>query len=144
MSALLEKKWYVIKTVTGQENKIKNHIETETNRLGYADYVEEVLVPTEKVVQVRNGKKITKDRVHMPGYVMVKVHLAGEVLHIIKSIPGVVGFLSETKGGDPLPLRKSDVSRMLGQVDELAETVEALPIPFEVGETVKLIDGPFN
>ena len=76
MSGLIEKKWYVIKTVTGQENKIKNYIENETSRLGYADYVEEVLVPTEKVVQVRNGKKITKDRVHMPGYVMVKVHLA--------------------------------------------------------------------
>ncbi|ASF42611.1 MULTISPECIES: transcription termination/antitermination protein NusG [Capnocytophaga] len=144
MSGLIEKKWYVIKTVTGQENKIKNYIENETSRLGYADYVEEVLVPTEKVVQVRNGKKITKDRVHMPGYVMVKVHLAGEVVHIIKSIPGVVGFLSETKGGDPLPLRKADVNRMLGQVDELAETVETVAIPFEVGEMVKLIDGPFN
>ena len=71
MSGLIEKKWYVIKTVTGQENKIKNYIENETSRLGYADYVEEVLVPTEKVVQVRNGKKITKDSVHMPGYVMV-------------------------------------------------------------------------
>ena len=128
MSGLIEKKWYVIKTVTGQENKIKNYIENETSRLGYADYVEEVLVPTEKVVQVRNGKKITKDRVHMPGYVMVKVHLAGEVVHIIKSIPGVVGFLSETKGGDPLPVR----------------TVETVAIPFEVGEMVKLIDGPFN
>ena len=144
MSGLIEKKWYVIKTVTGQENKIKNYIENETSRLGYSDYVEEVLVPTEKVVQVRNGKKTTKDRVHMPGYVMVKVHLAGEVVHIIKSIPGVVGFLSETKGGDPLPLRKADVSRMLGQVDELAETVETVAIPFEVGEMVKLIDGPFN
>ena len=144
MSGLLEKKCYVIKTVTGQENKIKNYIETESSRLGYADYVEEVLVPTEKVVQVRNGKKIMKDRVHMPGYVMVKAHLAGEVVHIIKSIPGVVGFLSETKGGDPLPLRKSDVSRMLGQVDELSETVETVAIPYEVGEMVKLIEGPFN
>ena len=144
MSGLLEKKWYVIKTVTGQENKIKNYVETESARLGYADYVEEVLVPTEHVVQVRNGKNTTTDRVHMPGYVMVKAHLAGEVVHIIKSIPGVVGFLSETKGGDPLPLRKADVNRMLGQVDELSETVETVAIPFEVGEVVKLIEGPFN
>lgn len=144
MSGVLEKKWYVVKAVTGQENKVKNYIENETSRLGYADYVEEVLVPTEKVVQIRNGKRINKEKVHMPGYVMIKASLAGEVVHIIKSIPGVVGFLSETKGGDPLPLRKSDVNRMLGQVDELAENVEAVAIPFIVGETVKVVDGPFN
>lgn len=144
MSGVLEKKWYVVKAVTGQENKVKNYIENETSRLGYADYVEEVLVPTEKVVQIRNGKKINKEKVHMPGYVMVKANLAGEVIHIIKSIPGVVGFLSETKGGDPLPLRKSDVNRMLGQVDELSENVEAMAIPFEEGETIRVIDGPFN
>lgn len=144
MSGVLEKKWYVVKAVTGQENKVKSYIENETSRLGYADYVEEVLVPTEKVVQIRNGKKINKEKVHMPGYVMVKANLAGEVIHIIKSIPGVVGFLSETKGGDPLPLRKSDVNRMLGQVDELLENVEVLAIPFEVGETVRVVDGPFN
>lgn len=144
MSGLLEKKWYVVKTVTGQENKIKNYIENESSRLGYADYIEEVLVPTEKVVQIRNGKKISKEKVHMPGYVMVKADLAGEVTHIIKSIPGVVGFLSETKGGEPLPLRKSDVNRMLGQVDEISENTEVTPIPYELGETVKVIDGPFN
>ncbi|ATA72312.1 MULTISPECIES: transcription termination/antitermination protein NusG [Capnocytophaga] len=144
MSGILEKKWYVVKAVTGQENKVKNYIENETTRLGYADYVEEVLVPTEKVVQIRNGKKINKEKVHMPGYVMVKANLAGEVIHIIKSIPGVVSFLSETKGGDPLPLRKSDVNRMLGQVDDLAENVEAVAIPYTVGETIKVIDGPFN
>lgn len=144
MSGVLEKKWYVVKAVTGQENKVKNYIENETSRLGYADYVEEVLVPTEKVVQIRNGKRINKEKVHMPGYVMIKASLAGEVVHIIKSIPGVVGFLSETKGGDPLPLRKSDVNRMLGQVDELAENVKAVAIPFIVGETVKVVDGPFN
>ncbi|MDO5105611.1 transcription termination/antitermination protein NusG [Capnocytophaga sp.] len=144
MSGVLEKKWYVVKAVTGQENKVKNYIENETSRLGYADYVEEVLVPTEKVVQIRNGKKVNKEKVHMPGYVMVKANLGGEVIHIIKSIPGVVGFLSEVKGGDPLPLRKSDVNRMLGQVDELAENVETVAIPFEIGETVRVVDGPFN
>lgn len=144
MSGILEKKWYVVKAVTGQENKIKNYIANETTRLGYADYVDEILVPTEKVVQIRNGKKINKEKVHMPGYVMVKANLAGEVIHIIKSIPGVIGFLSETKGGDPLPLRRSDVNRMLGQVDDLSENVEVVAIPYEVGETIKVVDGPFN
>lgn len=141
---VLEKKWYVIRAVSGQENKVKNYIETEIARLGYSDYVEEVLVPTEKVPQVRNGKKINKEKVFFPGYVMVKANLSGEVVHIIKSISGVMGFLGETKGGDPIPLRKSEVNRMLGTVDELSEKIETVLIPYQVGETVKVIDGPFN
>lgn len=141
---VLEKKWYVIRAVSGQENKVKSYIETEINRFGYSDYVEEVLVPTEKVPQVRNGKKINKERVFFPGYVMVKANLAGEVVHIIKSISGVIGFLGETKGGDPIPMRKSEVNRMLGVVDELSEKIENVLIPYEVGETIKVIDGPFN
>lgn len=141
---VLEKKWYVIRAVSGQENKVKHYIETEIARLGYSDYVEEVLVPTEKVPQVRNGKKINKEKVFFPGYVMVKADLAGEVVHIIKSISGVMGFLGETKGGDPIPLRKSEVNRLLGTVDELSEKIETVIIPYEIGETVKVIDGPFN
>lgn len=144
MLGIIEKNWYVVRAVSGQENKIKNYIENEISRLGYADYVDEVLVPTEKVIQIRNGKKINKERVYFPGYVMVKANLAGEVLHIIKSIPGVIGFLGETKGGDPVPLRKSEVKRMLGKVDELSEKENAIPIPFVTGETVKVVDGPFN
>ena len=141
---VLEKKWYVIRAVSGQENKVKHYIETEIARLGYSDYVEEVLVPTEKIPQVRNGKKINKEKVFFPGYVMVKANLAGEVVHIIKGISGVIGFLGETKGGDPIPMRKSEVNRMLGTVDELSEKIETVVIPFEVGETVRVIDGPFN
>lgn len=141
---ILEKKWYVIRAVSGQENKVKHYIETEVARLGYSDYVEEVLVPTEKVPQVRNGKKINKEKVFFPGYVMVKANLAGEIVHIIKGISGVISFLGETKGGDPIPLRKSEVNRLLGTVDELSEKIETVIIPFEVGETVRVIDGPFN
>lgn len=75
MSGILEKKWYVVRAVSGQENKVKNYVENEISRLGYADYVDDVLVPTEKVVQIRNGKKINKERVYFPGYVMVKANL---------------------------------------------------------------------
>lgn len=141
--AVLEKKWYVVKAVSGQENKIKGYIETEIARLGYSDYVEEVLVPMEKIPQVRNGKKINKEKVFFPGYVMIKANLSGEVPHIIKNLSGVIGFLGETKGGDPVPMRKSEVSRMLGRVDEVSESVEAIFIPYEVGESVKIIDGAF-
>ncbi|HSD13474.1 MAG TPA: transcription termination/antitermination protein NusG [Flavobacterium sp.] len=138
------KKWYVVRAVSGQENKVKNYIETEISRLGMADYISQVLVPTEKVVQVRDGKKISKDRVYFPGYVMIEANLTGEIPHIIKSITGVIGFLGETKGGEAVPLRQAEVNRMLGKVDELSVKVDQGAIPYSVGETVKVIDGPFN
>ncbi|MGS2740497.1 transcription termination/antitermination protein NusG [Sinomicrobium sp. M5D2P17] len=144
MAEALVKRWYVVRAVSGQENKVKSYIENEVARLGYSDYVDEVLVPTEKVVQIRNGKKVNKERVYFPGYVMVKANLGGEVTHIIKSITGVIGFLGEVKGGDPVPLRKSEVNRMLGKVDELSVKTDNMVIPYAVGETVKVIDGPFN
>ena len=138
------KKWYVIRAIGGQENKVKTYIENEVARLGLSDYVDQVLVPTEKVIQIRNGKKVNKERVYFPGYIMVEANLVGELPHVIKSVTGVIGFLGETKGGDPVPLRKSEVNRMLGKVDELAVQNENVAIPFVIGETVKVIDGPFN
>jgi transcriptional antiterminator NusG len=138
------KKWYVVRAVSGQENKVKAYIETEINRLGMSDYISQVLVPTEKVVQVRDGKKIAKDKVYFPGYVMIEANLVGEIPHIIKSITSVIGFLGEVKGGDPVPLRLSEVNRMLGKVDELAVNVDNQNIPYTIGETIKVIDGPFN
>ena len=138
------KKWYVVRAVSGQENKVKDYIEREIAQQGLGDYVEQVLVPTEKVVQVRNGKKINKEKVYFPGYIMVEANLSGEVPHTIRSINGVIGFLGEVKGGDPVPLRKAEVNRMLGKVDELTVTVDNIAIPFTVGETVKVVDGPFN
>lgn len=138
------KKWYVVRSVSGQENKIKNYIESEVARLNLQDFIEQVLVPTEKVIQIRNGKKISKERVYFPGYIIINANLSGEIPHIIKSINGVIGFLGETKGGDPVPLRQTEVNRMLGKVDELAIEDENLNIPYVVGETVKVIDGPFN
>ena len=140
-----DKKWYVVRAVSGQENKIKAYIESEITRLGLEDFVDQVLVPTEKVIQIRNGKKIQKEKVYFPGYIMVQANLSGEIPHIIKSITNVIGFLGETKGGDPVPLRKSEVNRMLGKVDELSIEADAnVAIPFTKGETVKVIDGPFN
>ncbi len=144
MSEVLEKKWYVVRAVSGQENKIKSYIESEVERHGFADYLEDVLVPTEKVVQIRNGKKINKERVYFPGYIMIKANLGGEMIHIIRSITNVIGFLGEKKGGDPVPLRKAEVNRMLGKVDELAINTDSIAIPFILGETIKVIDGPFN
>ena len=138
------KKWYVVRAISGQENKVKGYIENEIAHLNMTDLVSQILVPTEKVFQIRNGKKVSKERNYYPGYIMIEAALTGEVVHTIKNIPGVIGFLGETKGGDPVPLRQSEVNRMLGKVDELAESEEQFNIPFVVGETVKVIDGPFN
>ena len=140
-----ENKWYVVRAVSGQENKIKVYIENEISRLGMNSFVEEILVPQEKIVQIRKGKKVTKDKTYFPGYIMIKANLSGEIPHIIKSITNVIGFLGETKGGEPIPMRQAEVNRMLGRVDELSLQDESdIIIPFIHGENVKVIDGPFN
>lgn len=137
------KKWYVIRTISGKEKKIKQYIETEISRLGLSDYVSQVLIPTEKIYQIRSGKKISKERSFFPGYVLIEATLVGEIPHIIENVSGVIGFLG-AKGEPPAPLRMSEVNRILGKVDELAETEETLNVPYVIGETVKVIDGPFN
>ena len=139
-----ELKWYVLKAISGQENKVKAYIETEVKRLNYDAFVTQVVIPMEKVIQMRNGKKVPKEKPYYPGYLMVEANLVGEVPHMIKNIPGVISFLSLTKGGDPVPMRKSEVNRMLGRMDELSEFTVDAAIPYVVGESVKVIDGPFN
>ena len=144
MVSITDKKWYVIRSVTGQEAKVKKYITTELARVGLDSQVEDILVPTEKVIQIRQGKKVQKEKTYFPGYIMIKADISGEILHIIRSITNVLGFLGETKGGEPVPLRTSEVNRMLGKVDELAISGEQISIPFNIGESVKVIDGPFN
>ena len=144
MTEVVEKKWYVIRGISGQENKIKDYIDGEVKRLNISTFVEDVIVPTQKVIQIRNGKKVSKEKVYFPGYIMIKANLSGEIPHIIKALPNVIGFLGETKGGDPIPLRVSEVNRMLGKVDELSSESENISIPFVIGENIKVIDGPFN
>lgn len=138
------KKWYVVRAISGQEKKVKQYIEVEINRLKLNDYVSQVLIPTEKIIQIRNGKKIAKERSFYPGYVLIEALLIGEIPHIIKNITGVIGFLGETKGGDPVPMRLSEVNRILGKVDELTEAEGTVTTNYVVGESVKVINGPFN
>jgi len=136
------KKWYVIRAISGKERKVKEYLENEIKNQNLQDYVTQVLIPQEKVYQIRKGKKISKERNYFPGYVLIEAILTGEIPHIVKNIPNVLGFLG-TKG-EPDPLRPSEVNRILGKVDELAEQGEEVNVPFIVGETVKVVDGPFN
>ena len=136
----LEKKWYVLRAVSGKESKVKEYLEADIRNSDLGEYVSQVLIPTEKVYQVRNGKKIVKERSYLPGYVLVEAALVGEVAHHLRNTPNVIGFL----GGmdNPTPLRAAEVNRILGIVDGQPEMDDN--IPYEVGETVKVTEGPFS
>jgi transcriptional antiterminator NusG len=144
MTEQAQKKWYVIRAIGGKEKKVKEYIESEIKSLHLEESVSQVLIPTERVYTIRNGKKISKERSYFPGYVLVEALMQGEIPHILRNIPNVIGFLADSKSGDPLPLREAEVKRILGQVDELADTDAGINTPFHVGENVKVIDGPFN
>jgi len=133
----------VVRAISGQEKKIKSYIEVEVRRNKLDDYVSQILIPTEKIYQIRKGKKVSKEKSLFPGYILIEAALIGELPHIIDNVPGVIGWLG-SKGGSPVPLSQSEVNRILGKVDEMADRDEEINIPFIVGESVKVIDGPFN
>ena len=137
----IEKKFYVLRAVSGKESKIKEYLEAEIKNSDLDNYIFQVLIPTEKVFQQRNGKKVLKERAYLPGYVIVEAILVGEVVHFLKNVNFVIGFLG---GNNPVPLRTSEVNRILGTVDELQEQSEEFDVQYIIGETVKVIDGPFN
>ena len=139
-----ENKWYVLRVMGGKEKKTRLFIEKEIDRLNLNDFVTQILIPTEKVYQIKDGKKVSKEKNFFPGYLLVEANLTGEVPHIIKGVQNVLGFLGATKGGDPVPMRDSEINKILGRVDEMAMSDESVNIPFVEGETVKVIDGPFN
>lgn len=143
-----ELKWYVLRVVSGQEKKVKTYLETEIERSKLTDFIPQVMIPSEKVYEMRNGKKRVRERNFFPGYVLISADLSnGEAHHVVNSIPGVIGFLGNNSTGaskDPVPLRQSEVNRILGKVDEIDEFEEKLDTPFIKGESVKVMDGPFS
>ena len=142
MSSEESKKWYVVRAVSGSEKKVKQYIDNEISRLGLQDTVSQVLIPMEKVFQIRKGKKVTKERNFFPGYILVEAVLDSEIEHIIKNVPGVLGFLGSK--GEAIPMRQNEVNRILGKVDELADKGEEMYETVLVGESVRVIDGPFH
>jgi len=111
-------KWYVVRAISGKEKKVKQYIDAEIARLGITHLVPQVLIPTEKYYQMRDGKKIAKERNILPGYVLMEAQLDAEIEHIIKNINSVIGFLGD-KQGNAIPMRQAEVSRILGKVDEM-------------------------
>jgi transcriptional antiterminator NusG len=147
-STMSEQKWYVLKVVSGQENKVKNYLEAELTRQKLEECITQILIPSEKVYEMRAGKRKTKERNFFPGYVLVCADLSdGRANHIIRNIPGILGFLSARGWGlskTPVSLRQTEVNRILGKVDEIEEGELSLEKPFIIGEMVKIIDGPFS
>ena len=137
-------KWYVLRAISGKENKVKEYIETEIANSDLGQYVSQVLIPTEKVYAVRNGKKVIKERNYLPGYVLVEANLVDESFPRLRNVPNVLGFLGEKNNTIPTPVRQSEVNRILGKVDEMQEAQNELAEPFVKNESVKVIYGPFN
>ena len=150
------KKWYVLRAAGGKEKKAKEYLEKEIERRHLQDLVSQVLVPTEKVYRIRDGKRICTERLFYPGYVLIEAELTGELQHIIRNeIPHMSGFLTEkrdvVRGGGkaqeeklPIPLRDDEVKRILGEQDEMAGTEAETVIDYKVGDAVKITDGPFS
>ena len=136
------KNWYVLRAVSGKEAKVKEYIEAEMkhNPLITA-HVFQVLIPTQKQATTRDGKRVIKEKVSLPGYVLVEAELVGDVAHTLRFMPNVLGFL----GGldKPSPVKQSDINRMLGNADE-AELDDSMDIPYSVDAAVQVTDGPFN
>ncbi len=142
-AAAVEKRWYSLRVISGKEKKIQERILLEIERSGWKDIVFSVVVPTEKVYKIRNGKKVMQERNLLPGYILVEAigtKLNGDVAKIIADIPNVIHFLGKEQ---PIPMTQVEANRLLGKVDESTESGETLSEPFLIGETVKIIDGPF-
>ncbi len=136
-------KWYVLKAISGKEAKVKEYIEAACKTTDLGQYVSQVLIPTEKVVQLRGNKRVTKERNYLPGYVLVEANLVDECYPRLRNVPNVLGFLSDGKSVVPTPVRQSEVNRILGNINE-QEDSKLVEIPFVLGETVKVTDGPFK
>jgi len=136
-----QKKWYVIHTLSGHENKVKLYLDSEIARLGLQEKIPTVLVPSEEVTEMRNGKKKHKNKVFFPGYILIEMILDTETSHLIANAPGVTHFVGSKN--KPQPLRPDEVKRILGRVDE-AKNRELVEVPFNIGDPIKVIDGPFT
>lgn len=142
-------KWYVLRVVSGKERKVKEYLDKEVNRSGWSETIKQVFLPMEKVYKVQNGKKVMREKNYFPGYVMIEVSdgkLTDDMIHHISNVSNVMHFLTDGKGakGNIISLRKAEVNKMLGKVDEMNDQGITMNEPYIVGETIKIIEGPFN
>jgi len=148
MSSENEFEWYVVRVFTGHEKKVKEYLVREMKEQGIEDKVNEILIPTETIVEIRSGKKKTKEKNFFPGYMLLHTNYDEEVNNLVQGAPSCIGFLKTSKSElTPQPLKKSEVERILGRVldnQELVESGGVVDIPYKEGDIVKVIDGPFK
>jgi transcription termination/antitermination protein NusG len=137
----VEKKWYVVRTYSGHENKVKAYIENEVAQAGLGDLVSSVIVPSEKVFEVKDGKKKSRTRTFFPGYILVEAVLDKQTTHIILNTPSVISFVGPKNA--PAPLQPGEVRKLIGKIEERKD-IEVVEVPFKPGDAVKVTDGPFN
>lgn len=136
-----EAKWYAVRTFTGHENKVKNAIEAESKRIGLGDRIFEVVIPQETVFEVRNGKRRTKIKNFLPGYIIVRCIMDLKVKDVIQNLPSIVSFVG--RRNEPTPLQRSEIDRILGRVEERKD-IATMETQFQIGDPIKVIEGPFN
>ena len=136
-------RWYIIHAYSGFENKVRDAIMSEANRLGLTSHVDAIEVPTETITEVKRGKKVQSERKFMPGYVLAKLEMTDQVYHLVKNTPKVTGFLGP--GGKPQPIPDAQAARMLDTKDEAAAAgpKAKINVDYEIGDAVKVLDGPF-
>lgn len=139
-----DKKWYVLRVISGKERKLRDYVEQHVKRSGWDHIISQVLVPTEKIYKIKNGKKVIQEKNSLPGYILIEAvegKMTPEMIQVITGTTGVIDFLGKEA---PIALRKNEVNRILGKMDEMSEEGAVMNEPFIIGETVKIIDGPFN
>lgn len=137
----VQKHWYVVRTYSGHESKVKSYVESEVERTGLSEKITSVMIPAEKVIEVKDGKKRAKVKNFFPGYVLVEMVVDKETSHLILEAPSVLGFVPDKN--NPAPLQPDEVRRLIGKIEESSET-EMVEVPFHIGDPVKVIEGPFN
>jgi transcriptional antiterminator NusG len=135
------KKWYVVHTQTGQEEHVKKYLETEIKKSGVQNLISQILIPTERVSEVKDGKKKISTRKFFPGYVLIEMELTDKVWYLVKNVPGVTGFIGSA--ARPFTLRNEEIKNILKQAEQRKEKPTP-KVTFEVGEGVKIVEGPFT
>jgi transcriptional antiterminator NusG len=134
------RKWFVLRTFSGHEKKVKEYLQSEVERLGIEDKLTQVVIPTETVFEMRAGKKKTREKTSFPGYILIEAIIDPHLKEVVSGAPSTIGFLGAN--GEAVPLRPDEVSRILGMMDQ--DKSEMPEIPFKQGDAVKVVDGPFN
>lgn len=137
----MDKRWYVVRTYSGHEAKVKTYLESDVVRQALGDRIGGILVPSEKVIEVKDGKKKAKVKNFFPGYILVEAVIDKETSHMISEAPSVLGFVPDKN--NPVPLQPDEVRRLIGKMEERVD-VEMVEVPFRVGDPVKVVEGPFN